>query len=501
MAISTKSSVFGVMKETTEGTYLVPAASTDYVALRPDAAMAPSIETLENEEVKSSIGASQPILGNEAPTYSVSHYIKHSGVEGQAPAYGKFLESLFGAVDTEATQYDTVSSSTTSVIKVDTGEGAQFRRGQALLIKDSTNGYRIRAVESISSDDLTLMFRLPSAPSSGVNLGKATTYYPANSGHPTLSLTHYLGNGGAIQAMTGARVVSASITGESGALLDGSFSMEGNGYYLNPIIITSSTEVLDFLDDATTRAVSVDVKTYKCPEDLAAALETAMNAAGSSNTFTVSFSKTTGKFTIASSGTTLSLLWNTGANAASSIGTKLGFLVAANDTGALTYTSDNAITLTAPHTPSYDSSNPVAVKNQEVMVGSVSDYLCFAASSFEFSVESPKTNILSICAESGISSSVVNERTVTVTVSGYLTQYDSDIFYKFIKGQNVKFQYSFGEKVGGNWVAGKCGCISLPTATVSSYEVTDVDGVVGLNLTLTGYVNASGEGECFISFV
>lgn len=501
MAISSKSSVLALKQESTEGTLAAPSAATDYVALQPDAAMAPAIESLTNDEIRASIGASKPILGAEAPTFAVSHYLRHSGVEGQAPNFRLLPKAVWGNEDVESVEYDTVAASTTSVIKVGAAEGANFRRGQALLLKDSTNGYRIRAVESISTDDLTIGFQVPTAPAAGVNLGKAVTYYPANSGHPTLSVWHYLGNGGAVQAMAGGRVVSASYSAAAGQLLNGSYSLEGVGYYFNPIEITASTDTLDFYDGSTDYAVTLSNKYFKNPEAVAESLETLMNAAGSSDLFTVTFSKTTGKFTIATDGATLSLKWNTGANTAQTIGTKLGFSVAADDTGALTYTSDNAVTLAAPQTPSYDSADPVAAKNQEVMVGDTSDYLCFDASSVEFTIDTPKTNIASICAESGISGSVINERTVSVTVSALLSQYDSSIFHKFQQGSNVKFQYSFGEKSGGNWVAGKAGCLFLPTATVTSYEVADQDGLVALNISLSGYVNASGEGEAFLSFV
>jgi len=500
MAISSKSSVASVKKETTEGTLVAATAATSFIPLQPDAAMAPNTETLTNDEIKSSIGASAPILGLEAPTFSLSHYVKHSGVEGQAPGYGPILESIFGATDTEATEYNTVASSTTSVIKVDTGEGAQFRRGQALLIKDPVNGYRIRAVESISGNDLTIGFNVPVAPGTGVNLGKAITYYPANTGHPTLSFFHYLGNPGAVQAISGARTVSASFSAEAGQLLNGTYSFEGVSYYFNPIEITSSTDTLDF-DDGSARTATVAAKWYKTPNELAEALEVAMNAAGSSDTFTVTYSKTTGKFTIASDGASFELNWNTGANTAQTIGTKLGFSVAADDTGALTYTSDNALTLTAPYTPSYDAADPLAAKNQEVMIGDATDYLCFGASSISIDLAASKTNITSICAETGVSGSVVNERTVEISFAALLEQYDSSLIHKYNEGDTVKFQYSFGQKSGGNWVAGKSGCFFAPTAKVSAFSVVDQDGLVAINATLTCFVNSSGDGEFFVSFV
>lgn len=503
-SISTRSTVIAVMKETTEGTPVAPSAGTDYLAVQDDLAMAPGTEILENAELRSSIGLSKPVLGAEAPTVSFSHYLRSSGVVAQAPNFGKLIESCLGAVTTASTEYDTVSSSTTSVIKVNTSEGATFQRGEALLIKDGTNGYRIRCIDSISSDDLTIGFQVPSAPASGVNLGKSVLYYPANTDHPTLSVWDYHGNGGAVQMAAGCRVTEMSFSIEAGQFINGSYSLEGLAFYFNPITIASADRYLDFTDDDGTFAAVVATGVYKDPHKLAEAITTAMNTANSGETHLCVYSNTTGKFTITSSGTVLSLLWNTGTNAANTIGDKIGFSTAADDTGtgATTgYTSDNALTLSAPHTPSFDSQDPAVAKDNEVMVGGTSDYLCFKASTADISVATAKADILNICAESGKSGSIIQSREVTITVQALIEQYDARMWKAYRANDNVKFQYSFGVKSGGNWVAGQCGAIYAPTMTVSSFEIVDNDGIANLSMELKGYVNSSGEGEFFMNFL
>jgi hypothetical protein len=194
-------------------------------------------------------------------------------------------------------------------------------------------------------------------------------------------------------------------------------------------------------------------------------------------------------------------LWNTGANTANTIATKIGFSAAADSTGALTYTGANAIELSAPQNPSLDVSDPLAAKNHEIMLGDNLDFACFNASSISVTVSTPKTDILSVCAVSGKSGSVINERTVTAEVTALLDQYDAKNFARFRKGQNVKMQYSFGSKAGGNWQEGLSGAIFLPTATISEFNLEDQDGLVALTLSLTGFVNDQGAGEVYISFV
>jgi hypothetical protein len=499
MAIATKSSVLAVVPESTEGLPVAPSSATQYLAIQPDAAMEPAFETLTNDELRSSIGVSKPILGIESPSFSMSHYLRASGQIGVAPNYGSLLKACFGAEAIASTEYDTVSSSTVSVIKVDAGEGATFRRGEALLIKDGTNGYRIRYIHSISGDDLTLGFNVPVAPAAGINLGRAVHYYPTNSGHPTVSLWHYLGNGGATQMLAGGRVVSVSGSAEAGQLVNASYSVEGVGYYFNPVEITASTDTIDF-DDGVARVATIANGWYKTPQDLAVAVKTALDASASADTFTVTYSNSTGKLTILSSGSTFELLFATGANLAQSAAAKLGF--AATDlTGALTYTGDAALSKAAPQVPSYDDADPVAAKNHEVMLGSATDYACFNASAISFEIGTPKTNINSICSVSGVSGSVINERTVTFSVSALLEQHDASAFDNFYKGQEVRFQYSFGQKVAGNWVPGKAGMFAVPSATITSYSITDVDGLVGIELELQAFVDASGNDEVSISFV
>jgi hypothetical protein len=496
-----KSSVFAIKKETTEGTPVVPAAGTDAIAIQDDMSFSPEFETLDNAEMKSSIGPAKSIQGSEAPTMSFSHYFRSSGSEGVAPNYGELLESFMGGTATASTEYNTVSSSTVSLIKVDTGEGATFERGEGLLIKDGTNGYRVRCVDSISSDDLTIGFQVPVAPAVGVNLGKCVLYKPANTDHPSLSAWLYLGNGGATEMMSGAKVVSMTLDANAGELVNANYSLEGIAAYFNPITITASTKYLDWTDDAGTFAVALTEKTFKDPHQLAADIQTAMNDA-STEDFTVTYSDSTGKFTlVTATSSVFTILWNTGTNTANTIGTKLGFAVAADDSAALTYTSDSAISFAFPYTASFDSADPVVAKNLEVMIGDVDDYACFAASTVSINGSDTKTDLTSLCAESGKAGSIITERTFEINVTARLSQYDVDMWKRFREGSNTKFQLTVGTKTGTNWTPGKIGYAYCPTATVTSFSVTDQDGLAVLELGLKAYVNDSGLGEFYYGFL
>jgi hypothetical protein len=191
VAKQTRSAVFAIREESSEGTLIAISSASQFTVLREGFSFQSGVETVDSDELVNDIGASESLVTRESPTASIPKYFKHSGVEGQAPDYSLMIKSAMGSQTTNSTEYNTVASSTAgtsaaaAVIKVDTGEGANFAKGQALLIKDGTNGYSIRNVASISSDDLTLNYNLGAAPASGVNLGKAIHFAPAATGHPT----------------------------------------------------------------------------------------------------------------------------------------------------------------------------------------------------------------------------------------------------------------------------------------------------------------------------
>jgi hypothetical protein len=501
---STKSNVMAVVKEVTAGTLVDPTGATDYVALQPDLTLTPSFDQLQSAEIRSSIGPAKVIQGLEKPQGGFSHYVKHSGVEGTAPEIGDLLEAAFGATSSNGTQRLTTSSSTISLIKAASG-GSDFARGKAVLIKDATNGYSIRPILSVSTNDLTPAFNLANAPATGLGLGKCVNYSPANSGHPSLSIHDYRSNGQVYQALAGARVSKFSLQAQAGQFINGNFGFAGTKFYFNPIRITSSTKYIDFYDGSTDFHVSVTVKVYTDPHELAQAIQDAMNAAGVTDAYTCTYMDNDatyfGKFKFTSNGTTFTIKWNTGTNTANAIASKIGFSTAANSSGALSYYSTSVQSYASPYTPTLDSSDPLAAKNNEVMIGDAADYACFCAQQIQFSLDNALVDVGCICAESGIDQKLITARKVSVNITALLDKYDAQKFKRYRANTSLQFAFNFGNKSGGNWVAGQCGCLFIPTATVSKFELTDLDSLVGLSMTLDAYVDSSGNGEVYLNFL
>lgn len=505
MAEVIRTSRIAVVEESTAGTPLAPSSGAQFVGAQEGFEFSPEFDTQESAELSSSVGAKAPILGIEQPTASLSHYIRHSGVEATAPNYDQLIKSAIGDRVAAAAEVLTAaastagSSSAAAVLKLVSGTNAE--RGKAYLIKDPTNGYNIRNAQSVSTNDVTLGFNLAAAPAAGVATGRSILYKPADT-LPSNSLWGYISNGAAVELMAGARCTEMSIEANTGELLNGSFSFAGTGYYFDPIQIASTDAKLDFNETGPTlRAATIPVKMYKDPHELAAAIQSAMNDVAT-DAITVTYSDSTGKYTITSAGTLLELLWNTGTNTANTIGDKIGFSTAADDTAALTYTSDNAVSWASPYTPTADSNiNPLAVKYSEVMLGTFADYGCAGAQNFTLTVSNELQDVLDICAESGVAAKLLSQRIVTIETTLTLSKNDAIKFTKFRQGDDVRFAFTGGIKSGGNWVAGRCVNFYLPQCKISSFQRSESDGIVTMDLTLQAYVGSDGLGEVYVNFL
>jgi hypothetical protein len=491
-----RASVFALTKEIESGQYYVPTSGSEFVPLRPGNTLNFEPEQLNSDELLNDIGAAKSFVGKENVSGAHSAYLRHSGVEGQEPELGVLYESIMGSKDIASTEFACVAGSTVGIIKV--ADGTQFVKGQSLLVKDASNGYSIRNVKEISGNDLILNFNLPDAPASGVNLGKAVSYLPVAQGHPTFSTTKYLGSGYAIEASAGNTVTELSLTADANGFGEVEFSYSGTKYFFNPIDVDGLTKYIDVTDDTGTFAVSVLEAIYKTPIELADALNTALNNA-STETYSVTYNNQTGKFNISSGSTVLSLLWSTGANAANTIGEKIGFDISSDDTGSISYDSDNAQSYAPALTPSYDAADAIIIKGAELLIGNEVDNACVCAQTVSLSVSKEVQDVDCICEETGIKSKIATARTVEMSVTAVLNKYDAQLLDSLLKNKTIGAALNVGPKIGGNWAAGKCFNAYLESCTVSAYTTTG-DSFIQAEFTLRGFVSTNTK-DLYINFV
>lgn len=506
MALNTNASRLYVVEETTSGTLKVPSAGSEALALQPGFEFTPEVDVLTNDELRSSIGPAKPITGLERPTASFSHYYRHSGTEGVVPDWHLLMKSLFGSTSTNGTERTLTTGSSTTLLKLAAG-GSDFATTggvrKAVLIKDGTNGYSIRPVDAVATNDLTLGFSVPNAPATGVTLGKCVNYSPVDSGHPTLSLWLYRANGGAIEAEAGCLITNLDLSVETGQLINMSFTAGGTLFYFDPIVITASNKYIDFEDDDGVATAVLQEKIYRTPLELAQAAEDAINAQ-TTETWTVTYHSTganAGKFTFSATGTTVELQWNTGANTANSAAAKFGFSAAADNTGATTYTSATAKVWSDALTPSLDSSDPLVAKDNEVLIGDQDDYVSMCVQSMTANIGLDVQDVTCIKAVSGVDSKVVRRRNTSIEITAVLDRHDADKFDRFINNTNTKFLFNAGVKSGGNWVAGRCLSLYAPKATVSGWRVGDNDGIVTMIFTISPFVDTDGTPEIFLNLL
>jgi hypothetical protein len=498
MALVTRSAVFALRRESTEGELIQPSAGAQFTVLREGFSLTPDVESVASDELTNDIGASKSFTTKQVPSASIPKYFKHSGVEGQEPDWGLMLESALGSVTVNSTEYDVVSatagsSSAAATITVDTGEGAQFTEGQAILVKDGTNGYSVRNIVSIAGDVLTLNYNLSGAPAAAVALGKAVHYAPTAVGHPTFSAHLYQSgsSSGYHQAIAGARTTSTAITLPVNELSTVDFDFEGVRYFLNPITIDATNKDIDFTDTSGTEVASVEEKSYTTPHDLAAELASKMSAS-SVDTISVLFDESTGQYVISSDGATLSLLWDTGTNTATSIGDTLGFDTAADDTGSLSYTADNELSYDPGVTPSYDNIDPNVTRGTELLLGSFAKITRRQGSNMSVTISTNKADVDDFSVKTGVSESVTDSRTVEFSATLLLKKHESQEIQDFLDNNTTTLMVNHGQcDTAGNWEPGTMMNIYMPNVSVTANTIDDQDGFQVVNLTATGFVSST----------
>ena len=105
-------------------------------------------------------------------------------------------------------------------------------------------------------------------------------------------------------------------------------------------IIAGYNDAIDFNEGGAELNAILTAGTYTADE-LCAEIKTQLDDEGA-NTYTPVYNPVTAKFTIAADGT-LSILWLSGTNTLTSVGLTIGFVITADDSGASTYTADNAV--------------------------------------------------------------------------------------------------------------------------------------------------------------
>lgn len=223
----------GIMEESTEGTYLAPASASDFISPLADGLeISPAKELLTRNNLNNSIGKVTPRTGTKSVSGSIPVEAKAKGTAGGAPQYAPLLRSALGASRQNTTVITTKSSgNTATVLQIEDADISKLAVGDIILVKQS-GAYHVTPITAKSTGTgtatATVLVAHPSGDfSDSVTIEKFSTYYTANSGHPTLSISKYVEDA-VLEYAAGVRVKNLSLNNFStGQLSDFKCQFEG----------------------------------------------------------------------------------------------------------------------------------------------------------------------------------------------------------------------------------------------------------------------------------
>lgn len=232
-AIIKDNSILAVEEESTEGTFVAPSGATSYFQPLADGwDITPLRPNLERQVLTASVGKATPRKGIKSVTAQMPVELRASGTEGAAPDFDYFLKCALGATRAISSQTTTKSSGNSgSSLKIEDADISKFNVGDIICVLQS-GGYHFAAVTAVDSTGGAAAITISPAKASGsfansVVISKSKMYYPANSGHASLSVSAYLANEKRLAAI-GCKVASMSIDNFSaGGLASINFGLEG----------------------------------------------------------------------------------------------------------------------------------------------------------------------------------------------------------------------------------------------------------------------------------
>ena len=233
--ISLNTTVLYVTEEVTEGTAVDPTNGNQAVSVTSDGfAIDASFAVVERNNMTSSIERPTGRLGIKTSSASLTVEAKANTIAGGAPEYDLLMESALGATRANTNTITTLTTTNVSAIPVSAITG--LAKGDIVMFKDS-NGYHITPLTSVDAngpaendDTVTCLVPFSVAPAGNTAIEKSTTFYGANSGHPSLTLTAFMEDAFKIQT-AGCKVNSLSLEGfEPSSIATFAFGLQGVGY-------------------------------------------------------------------------------------------------------------------------------------------------------------------------------------------------------------------------------------------------------------------------------
>lgn len=199
------STIVSVVTESTEGTAANESAGTDFVQVN-DVEITPAKDLIERDTLSNSIGKVTPRVSQQSVSGSLNLEYKGSGTEGVAPEYSPLISSMLGNVYAQASRVTSGTTHTTSVINA---TAHPYSVGEMIVILDSGD-HSYHFISAVTTNDFTYTPVRGSAPADAVEISKAVTYYPANSGQASTTIRSYWADTKK-QSAVGCKIASMSL--------------------------------------------------------------------------------------------------------------------------------------------------------------------------------------------------------------------------------------------------------------------------------------------------
>jgi len=242
-----------ITEESTEGTPVNPSAGAEAAQVILDGLeITPAHELLNRAVSNSGIGMNKSRKGKKTVAGSLPFEFKSSGTAGVEPETDLLYRSLLGATraeDTGVTADDINVAHSSTVIGLADSDANKYAAGDIVRVRRGTSADHISPIASVvntaGSVAITLLIANPlGAHADGDAISPVVTYLPANSGHPSFTLTHYQEDEVKRQA-AGCKAISASLSNwTTGQIPQMAFAFEGISF-AETLSTKSVTEVFD----------------------------------------------------------------------------------------------------------------------------------------------------------------------------------------------------------------------------------------------------------------
>ncbi len=217
-----------IEEETTQGTAVSPTGASSFISPLADGLeVKPDREFLERGNLVSTIGTAKSKTGIKAVSGAIPVEMK-AGDSFAAPEYGLLIEGALGTKRSVSSEITSGTSHTTDTIYL--SDTSDLNVNDIILVKES-GAYHVSPITAISANtSITLLVAADNAFSDNVVISKVTNYAPADSGHPSFTVSKYVEDAVLEQAagcMISGMTLENFTTGQYANL---NFSFEGMSY-------------------------------------------------------------------------------------------------------------------------------------------------------------------------------------------------------------------------------------------------------------------------------